>query len=242
MHTPIQKKHFCSVTTSRIGLNSANKNVWRVAFFVCYILRRRRCLSCSLCIFYWISKLVFMFSGFWTTILSHYQAVWFRYWAVISEYIARLEPGDPHIPLTPPPPHYSVSVCLTFRIYPLTSSGRILTCRSLNLKVCRLSSGPHGKICVPPLIYRTIRRPTNICYTTEEKKCHNATSALCHFWYWQEKRVDLFQITFILSELHATDGAFKLVIGLSPGYGACPPHPRHSPYSPPLLRPCCWRL
>lgn len=139
-------------------------------------------------------------------------------------------------------PHYCVGVCLTFRIYPLTSSGRILTCRSLNLKVCHLSSGPHGKICVPLLIYRTIRRPTNICYTTEKKECHNATSALCHFWYWQEKRVDLFRITFILSELHATDGGFKLVIGLSPGYGACPPHPRHSRYSPPLLRPCCWRL
>lgn len=67
---------------------------------------------------------------------------------------------------TPPPPHYSVSMCLTFHIYPLTSSGRILTCRSLNLIVCCLSSAPHSKTCVPFLVYRTIRRRTNICYTT----------------------------------------------------------------------------
>lgn len=136
--------------------------------------------------------------------------------------------------------HYSVSMCLTFHIYPLTSSGRIMTCRRLNLKVCRLSGGPHSKTCVPFLVYRTIRRHTNICYT-------RVTCSICFVsfliltgekcWFFP-----ISQITFILSELHATDGGFKLVIGLSPGYGAWPPHPRHSHYSIALPRPCCWRL
>lgn len=105
-----------------------------------------------------------MFAAFRTTNLRHYQAVLFRCWALISEHIARLEPGDPHIPL--PHPRYSISVCLTFHIYPLTSSGHILTCGSLSLKVCRLSSDPHDKTCVPFPVSATIRRRSNICYTT----------------------------------------------------------------------------
>lgn len=48
------------------------------------------------------------------------------------------------------------------------------------------------------------------------------------FWYWS-------QVTFILSELHATDRGFKPVIGLSPGYGACP----HIPDIALILHHCC---
>ncbi len=47
-------------------------------------------------------------------------------------------------------------------------------------------------------------------------------------WYWSE-------VIFILSELRATDRGCKPVIGLSPGYGACP----HIPDIPLILRLCC---
>lgn len=36
-------------------------------------------------------------------------------------------------------PQYSVSVCLTLHIYPLTPPGHTPTCRSLNLQVCTMS-------------------------------------------------------------------------------------------------------
>lgn len=75
-----------------------------------------------------------MFSAFRTTILSHYQVVLFCCWAYQWTY-SQVGAWWPTYSITPTL-HYSISVCLTFHIYPLTSSGRILTCRSLNLKVC----------------------------------------------------------------------------------------------------------
>lgn len=97
-----------------------------------------------------------MFSAFRTTILSHYQVVLFCCWAYQWTY-CQVGAWWPTYSITPTL-YYSISVWLTFHIYPLTSSGRILTCRSLNLKVWHLSSGPHSKTCVPFLVYRTIRR------------------------------------------------------------------------------------
>lgn len=72
-------------------------------------------------------------------ILQHESLVLFCVYVsvVFCEYIARLEPGDSHTPLTPP--QYSVSVCMTLHLYPLTSPGHTLTCRSLNLRVCSTS-------------------------------------------------------------------------------------------------------
>lgn len=60
---------------------------------------------------------------------------------VVSEYIARLEPCDPHTPSIPPVQCQRVLTLRlsTLHLYPLTPPGHTLTCRCSNLQVCSLS-------------------------------------------------------------------------------------------------------
>lgn len=167
-----------------LGLKRSNRNMWTVLFTHQYREEETLMPPVYLLLNFPNASWFSMFWAFWTTMLHHYQAVLFCCWALISEYIARLEPGVPHIPLTPP--HYSVSVCLTLHIYPLTSSGRRLTCRSLNTVICQAASQLNTHP-FPHIKANKKTHSTNPSYTTV------TTSGVCHFRYWQEKNVDLSQ-------------------------------------------------
>ena len=184
-----------------------------VIFIAHYKLRRRSRLCLSLCIFYcifWAGFPCFQPFGWHSLVIIRLSVLLLGSYQWIYSQVGAWWPTYSINPI----PHYSISMCLTFHIYPLTSSEHIRNCKSLNTKVCCLSSVPSGKTCVPFLVYRTVRRRTNICYTT-------VACNICIVSFLTTS-VDLSQITFILSELHATDVGFKLVIGLSPGYRDCP--------------------
>lgn len=127
-------------------------------------------------------------------------------------------------------------MCLTLYIYPLTPPGHTLTWKSLNVQVCSMSIVRRENLCHLPVMqsHKKARQSPEYNYI-----CNIWIVSFFFFYVDRRKNVD---IGFILSELHATDRGFKPVIGLSPRVWSLSPHPRHSPYSPSMLCPCCWEL